>query len=64
MAFTGSVALLRLISGIRYSAPPRLPSLQIGASMLPTFKPEGDVVLVERISHRMNQLKPGGHANL
>ena len=27
--------------------------------MMPTFKPEGDVVLVERISHRMNNLKPG-----
>ena len=34
-------------------------SILVGPSMLPTFRPQGDVVLVERISHHWQSLQPG-----
>ena len=34
-------------------------SIMVGASMMPTFRPRGDIVLVDRISHRRNLLQPG-----
>ena len=34
-------------------------SIMVGPSMMPTFRPQGDIVLVDRISHRRNRLQPG-----